>query len=282
MIICAAENSVLKELAALLPEALHAAAAGFRDSRRSSYLASRALLYLVVQHFFEAPEPYPAVAVEEQGKPFFRDYPQIKFNLTHSRGFAAVAVAAGATAGTAAGVAAAETIAGATAGAPGGVAAGTAAGAASGTSAGEQGIDLEFVRKYHDLEALKKRVLGARERGVLEQLQPEEQRREFTALWTVRECLLKASGRGLAGLDELEVDSQLLQIKSTLNAPGFVHCLEFPLAAPGTAFLSWFRHRGERAALYAFTPDGFEQLPSRGERVFTVLPGSVPSRPDEF
>lgn len=260
MIVCTAEISVLKELIALLPEALQAASAGFCESRKRSYLTSRALLYQAAAYFFKIPEPYPVLAVDLQGKPFFRDLPLIKFNLTHSRGFVAAALAA-----------CAEKEARARAGAT----AELAARPAYGMQIAEQGIDLEFVRPYHNFEALKERVLGPQERSDLDLLPSREQRREFTALWTVRECLLKASGRGLGGLDSLEVDLQERVIFSTLNSRGLVHCLEFPLAGADEGFLSWFSPGNDRTGFYVFTPQGFEELEPRGERVFTVEAGQT-------
>lgn len=70
----------------------------------------------------------------------------------------------------------------------------------------EVGIDLEFVRKRGNLEGLLKRVLTQNEFDILEKLDDEDRLCEFTALWTLRECLIKLSGRGLVDVSSMDVD----------------------------------------------------------------------------
>jgi|SRR5574344_2643727 phosphopantetheinyl transferase len=70
----------------------------------------------------------------------------------------------------------------------------------------EVGVDLEFVKSRGNLEGLIKRVLTKSEIEALSLLEKDEKLSEFTALWTLRECLIKLSGRGLVDVSAMDVD----------------------------------------------------------------------------
>ncbi len=68
----------------------------------------------------------------------------------------------------------------------------------------ELGVDLECSRRERPVAALARRYFRADEAARLERLPATRQQRAFLALWTCKEAVLKAIGRGLAfGLDRL-------------------------------------------------------------------------------
>ncbi|MCI6797729.1 MAG: 4'-phosphopantetheinyl transferase superfamily protein [Succinatimonas sp.] len=70
----------------------------------------------------------------------------------------------------------------------------------------EQGLDLEVVKKRPMLELLKRRILSEAELSFLKKQTSESADNLFFMLWTLRECLLKLSGRGLGGLEQVQCD----------------------------------------------------------------------------
>lgn len=67
------------------------------------------------------------------------------------------------------------------------------------------GVDLECHRPLADLGALAKRFFSQRESQVLTRLDASQQPNAFFQLWTCKEAYLKATGQGLAGLDQAEL-----------------------------------------------------------------------------
>ncbi|MFN6497365.1 MAG: 4'-phosphopantetheinyl transferase HetI [Nostoc sp. DedQUE01] len=67
------------------------------------------------------------------------------------------------------------------------------------------GVDLEYIRPVSDLEALAKRFFLAREYEMLRSLSLDQQQEAFFRYWTCKEAYLKATGDGLAQLEEVEV-----------------------------------------------------------------------------
>ncbi len=88
-------------------------------------------------------------------------------------------------------------------------------------------VDLEFLKPRHNFEALKNKVLGPAERDYYEHLKAAEQLETFTAFWTVRECVLKLSGRGLGGLSRIEIDPAGQCLKCADNQPAMIYCVRF-------------------------------------------------------
>lgn len=70
----------------------------------------------------------------------------------------------------------------------------------------ENGIDIERIKLRRQMDSLIKRVLSEDEKFFLQKLGKQELINKFFQLWTLRECLLKTSGRGLGGLDDIKVD----------------------------------------------------------------------------
>lgn len=77
----------------------------------------------------------------------------------------------------------------------------------------EMGIDIERIRKRHSMNELIKRVLSPREQNFIQNLDEALRLEDFILFWTLRECLLKLSGRGLGGLQDLSVYPDELHIK---------------------------------------------------------------------
>ncbi len=71
-----------------------------------------------------------------------------------------------------------------------------------------QGIDIERIRKRRSMPDLIKRLLSFREQDFIKNKDECAQLDDFILFWTLRECLLKLSGRGLGGLDDLKVFPQ--------------------------------------------------------------------------
>jgi 4'-phosphopantetheinyl transferase len=66
------------------------------------------------------------------------------------------------------------------------------------------GVDIEAIRPIR-LEALAKRILQPTEVEWLFTLAPEQRQSGFFRLWTCKEAYLKATGEGLAGLQQVQV-----------------------------------------------------------------------------
>lgn len=105
----------------------------------------------------------------QQGKPFLStgaDAAGLKFNVSHSEGFALVGV----------------------------------------TLACEIGVDLEHVRHDIEYNEIAQRFFSHSEAETLKELPPQEQARAFFACWTRKEAYVKARGGGLSiPLDRFEV-----------------------------------------------------------------------------
>ena len=86
----------------------------------------------------------------------------------------------------------------------------------------EQGLDLEVIRKRPMLELLKRRVLSGSEPEFLKSKTPECADELFFMLWTLRECLLKLSGRGLGGLESVRCDLDTMTACCPNSDEGFV------------------------------------------------------------
>ncbi len=81
------------------------------------------------------------------------------------------------------------------------------------------GIDLEQIRPLPDAEQLAKRFFTPREAEAIASVPRAQKQAAFLNAWTRKEAYLKATGDGLAGLDEVEVSllpgmpAKLLNIK---------------------------------------------------------------------
>ncbi len=67
------------------------------------------------------------------------------------------------------------------------------------------GVDVEYLRDMPDAENLAKRFFSTNEYQAIASLQPPERQKAFFKIWTAKEAYLKATGVGLAGLDDVEI-----------------------------------------------------------------------------
>jgi 4'-phosphopantetheinyl transferase len=67
------------------------------------------------------------------------------------------------------------------------------------------GVDLEYIRPISDVLALAKRYFSPGEYAVMRGLPPNKMQEVFFRYWTCKEAYLKATGAGLAQLEQIEV-----------------------------------------------------------------------------
>ncbi len=158
---------------ALLPESTAAAdleemqRIGLRAQRAPVFLQERFFLRLCFNHLSCRPAeaPLPEIRRLQHGKPYFAGR-ECYFNITHSGGSILLLMCR------------------------------------------EQavGLDAEILRPRRSLHSLVRKVLSAEEREQFASCANEQAALEFFLLhWTHRECLLKHSGIGLAGLDDISM-----------------------------------------------------------------------------
>ncbi|AFZ24736.1 phosphopantetheinyl transferase [Cylindrospermum stagnale PCC 7417] len=74
-----------------------------------------------------------------------------------------------------------------------------------GVSCGQIGVDIEYIRPVSDIESLAKRFFLPREYDLLHALTANLQPEVFFRYWTCKEAYLKATGDGIAQLEQIEV-----------------------------------------------------------------------------
>ena len=67
------------------------------------------------------------------------------------------------------------------------------------------GVDLEYLRPVPDAQKIAQRFFSDSESASISALPPSEQQKAFYRGWTGKEAYLKATGEGLAGLEQVEV-----------------------------------------------------------------------------
>jgi 4'-phosphopantetheinyl transferase len=128
---------------------------------RQSYLAAHALTRSVLGPLAGAPPRELRFVIGEHGKPALcaaGDGEPIEFNLSHTRGLVACAVARGRAVG----------------------------------------VDVERIDRRVDIDQLSRSVFSEGERAELMRLAGDEKRLRFFQLWTLKEAYIKAVGRGLS------------------------------------------------------------------------------------
>lgn len=109
----------------------------------------------------------------------------------------------------------------------------------------EVGVDLETASRPRSHARLAQRYFCASETQALAALAPHEREAAFLRLWTAKESVLKALGRGLAfGLDRLEFDMTaatptLCRIAAEGGDPAHWHIAALPLAPPRVGHVAW-------------------------------------------
>ena len=149
-------------LLAFLPEDEQARAERFRFARdREVYIAGHALLRdMLCRHAGGAPRDW-TFTTGPHGKPapvLPEGAPDIRINLSHTRGIAVVALATGA----------------------------------------DAGVDVEWMSRDNELTRIATRFFAPAECRQLDAAPAETRRTLFFAFWTLKEAYIKATGQGLA------------------------------------------------------------------------------------
>jgi len=74
-----------------------------------------------------------------------------------------------------------------------------------GVSDRQIGVDLEYMRSIDDVEALANRFFLPREYELVRSLPPDQKQQVFFRYWTCKEAYLKATGEGIAQLEQAEI-----------------------------------------------------------------------------
>ena len=196
----------------LLSEKEQARARRLVATAGAQFAAARGALRMLLGAYVGAAPTLLAFGVSATGKPFLEDAPWLRFNLAHSDALALVAVARDI----------------------------------------EVGVDVERRRAVGDAAALAARYFAPEEAGELATL-PEDMRSDaFLRCWTLKEAVLKGTGKGL---------SQPLDSFRVAGAPAgwSLHALE-----PGPAYLGALAVQAPACRLRCFTltPGGPADAPT--------------------
>lgn len=134
-------------------------AAAFRSSEaRRLFVAGRVLCRNIVGSVADCAPQALSIAITPSGRPYLPDYPDIDFNLSHTRNTVALAVCRG----------------------------------------GHVGIDIERLDAFSEMEAreIMPLILSTRELSDVNDLAPEQRQKAFLSFWVRKEAALKCLGDG--------------------------------------------------------------------------------------
>ncbi|MBD2340476.1 4'-phosphopantetheinyl transferase superfamily protein [Calothrix sp. FACHB-156] len=83
------------------------------------------------------------------------------------------------------------------------------------------GIDLEYIRPMSDLESLAQRFFLPREYDLVRSLPDEQKSPVFFRYWTCKEAYLKATGEGIAQLEQIEISLTPIEAAKLQTAKGW-------------------------------------------------------------
>jgi 4'-phosphopantetheinyl transferase len=136
---------------------------------RDSFVLVRGFLRHLLGQYLDLNPANICFSYGDKGKPTLCSESTLQFNLTHSNGIAAIAL----------------------------------------TSDCQIGIDLEHMRRMHDMQQLADRYFCAEEAAEIMSLPPNDRERAFFRCWTRKEAYIKAIGDGLSiPLDSFRVTVQ--------------------------------------------------------------------------
>jgi 4'-phosphopantetheinyl transferase len=138
------------------PEADRAARFVF-ERHRARYIVAHAALRDILAPYTGQDSAALAFGVEPKGKPFLADHPRVRFNLSHSRNFAMVAVALDR----------------------------------------EVGVDIERIRPERSTGGIAARFFASAEVQALDATPDHDRVAAFFACWSRKEAYIKARGEGL-------------------------------------------------------------------------------------
>lgn len=159
----------IQEFRAMLsPDEQQRADRFYFDRDRHHFIVGRGILRTILGRYLNLKPSQISFRYSSRGKPTLANVgleEKLCFNVSHSNGFALYAIA-------------------------------------KDTSIG---IDLEYMRLMPDAEQLANRFFTDRESEAIAALPPEKKQAGFFNAWTRKEAYLKATGDGLAGLQQVEV-----------------------------------------------------------------------------
>lgn len=133
---------------------------------RQRFIAGRGILRSILGEYLQIKPQQVNFDYEPRGKPFLADNQSgLQFNLSHSQNLGLCAV----------------------------------------NYTRQIGIDLEYIRPTSNLEGLAQRFFLPREYELVRSLPDEQKQKIFFRYWTCKEAYLKATGDGIAKLEEIEI-----------------------------------------------------------------------------
>jgi 4'-phosphopantetheinyl transferase len=162
------------------------AARFLHDRARRRFVACRGQLRMILAHCLDEDPKNLRFVYGPFGKPQLGNpaCQQLRFNVSHCRDLALMAVAAGR----------------------------------------QVGIDLECVRPLANLEGMVQHCLAPQERATWHALPPEERLGAFFRAWTGKEAVLKLLGRGLSfPLDSIKVLARSALLERVVRVPSWEH-----------------------------------------------------------
>jgi len=190
LVVCAVPESISPELArarylALLSETERKQHDRFRfDDDRHTYLVAHALVRTTLGGMLGVAPEVLTFAIGEHGKPelTYAEHPDVRFNLSHTRGLVACGV----------------------------------------TRSDDIGIDVEQIDRRLEIDHLAGSVLSEDEQAALVPLAGSARRERFFRHWTLKEAYVKAIGRGIAlPLRSLHVEIAPAQAPQLVFRPPF-------------------------------------------------------------
>lgn len=161
-----ADEAELERLARALTPDERRSAEGLREGARARFVSGRsALRRLLGEHLACPPEEVP-LAVGAEGKPILEPRAGETLHFNVAHSGALALIA---------------------------------------TAGFDVGVDMEAPRRIRDPVGLAARFFTPAEREHVERAPADRRERRFLELWTAKEAVLKATGRGLAGLEEVEL-----------------------------------------------------------------------------
>lgn len=194
-------------------------AAAFRASGpRKQFVVARAAVRTVLGRYLDIAPAACAFSTSDQGKPSLHPPSPLRFNVSHSRDLVAIAV----------------------------------------THGHEVGIDVEAHRRLPDMAAIAHTILDTQDLQEWLRAEPGEQLTAFYRIWTCKEAMAKASGRGIG------IDLRALRVGIATGSPARPLSLEPSWGAPSDWSLQELDVRaGYSAAVAAHA----SQLQVRQERL---------------
>ncbi len=135
------------------------------EKDRRRFIVHRGFLRSILSRYLNVLPADIKFNYQKQGKPFIDTSPPIFFNSSHSNNIGLFAV----------------------------------------SGADSVGVDVEFVRSLTDIKLLTKRFFTPEECRLIFSLPEAERIEKFFVIWTLKEAYLKATGEGLAGLQDIAI-----------------------------------------------------------------------------